>query len=95
MSRIPAVRPDPGRDPLGPFLHYLMAECGVSPNTLAAYRSDIAKFILWRKEHAPGPIERIDVPRLAGYVDYLSRLGLAPTSVGRHLARASRPSSAT
>ena len=82
MSDRPADRPDP----LGPFLHYLMAECGVSPNTLAAYRADIAKFIRWRKEHAPGPIERIDVPKLAGYVDYLSRLGLAPTSVGRHLA---------
>ncbi len=86
MSRTPPVRPRPGGDPLGPFLHYLMAECGVSPNTLAAYRSDVAKFIAWRKEHAPGPIERIDVPKLAGYVDHLCRLGLAPTSVGRHLA---------
>jgi integrase/recombinase XerD len=81
-----AVRSDPERDPLGPFLHYLMAECGVSPNTLAAYRADIAKFIRWRKEHAPGPIGRLDVPKLAGYVDYLCRLGLAPSSVGRHLA---------
>ncbi len=79
-------KPERDRDPLGPFLHYLMAECGVSPNTLAAYRADVAKFIRWRKEHAPGPIEAIDVPRLAGYVDYLSRLGLAPTTVGRHLA---------
>ncbi len=86
MSRIHAARPDPGRDPLGPFLHYLMAECGVSPNTLAAYRADIAKFIAWRRVNAPGPIGQIDVPRLAGYVDHLNRLGLAPTSVGRHLA---------
>ena len=63
-----------------------MAECGVSPNTLAAYRADIARFIRWRGENAPGPIGGLDVPKLAGYVDYLSRLGLAPTSVGRHLA---------
>ena len=48
-----AVRPDPDRDPLGPFLHYLMAECGVSPNTLAAYRSDIVRFIRWRKAARP------------------------------------------
>jgi integrase/recombinase XerD len=79
-------RPERRSDPLGPFLHYLMAECGVSPNTLAAYRSDIAKFIRWRKEFAPGPLERIDVPKLAGYVDHLVGQGLAPTSVGRHLA---------
>jgi integrase/recombinase XerD len=82
----PAVRPDPEGDPLGPFLHYLMAECGVSPNTLAAYRSDLVKFIRWRKAQAPGPLARIDVPRLAGYVDHLVGLGLAPGSVGRHLA---------
>src|SRR4051794_11047165 len=80
------VRPDPHRDPMGPFLHYLMAECGVSPNTLAAYRADISKFIRWRKSHAPGPLEALDVQALAGYVDYLGRCGLAPRSIGRHLA---------
>jgi len=86
MTPRAALRPDPGRDPLGPFLHYLMAECGVSPNTLAAYRSDIARFIRWRAEHAPGPIAALDVPKLAGYVDHLTRQGLAPGTVGRHLA---------
>lgn len=82
----PAVRPDPHRDPMGPFLHYLMAECGVSPNTLAAYRSDLAKFIRWRQQHAPGPLAAIDVPKLSGYVAFLVARGLAPESVGRHLA---------
>lgn len=86
MTPRAALRPDPGRDPLGPFLHYLMAECGVSPNTLAAYRSDIARFIRWRAEHAPGPIAALDVPKLAGYVDHLTGQGLAPGTVGRHLA---------
>jgi integrase/recombinase XerD len=80
------TRPDPHRDPIGPFLHYLMAECGVSPNTLAAYRSDIMKFRRWRKAHAPGPLAEVDVPTLAGYVDYLNERGLAPGSIGRHLA---------
>jgi integrase/recombinase XerD len=81
-----AVRPDPDRDPLGPFLHYLMAECGVSANTLAAYRSDVVKFIRWRRSHAPGPLSAVDIRALTGYVDELTRLGLAPRSVGRHLA---------
>src|SRR3954465_1624864 len=73
-------------DPIGPFLHYLMAECGVSPNTLAAYRGDLVRFVRWRREHAPGPLAELDVPALAGYVDYLSRSGLAPSRVGRRLA---------
>lgn len=81
-----AIRPSPGSDPVGPFLHYLMAECGVSPNTLAAYRSDIMKFVRWRKAHAPGPLESIDVPELSGFVGYLHDCGLAPNSIGRHLA---------
>src|SRR5947209_6205231 len=80
------ARPDPHRDPIGPFLHYLMAECGVSPNTLAAYRSDIVRFSRWRKEHAPGPPESIDLPALASYAEHLAGRGLAPSSIGRHLA---------
>jgi integrase/recombinase XerD len=73
-------------DPVGPFLHYLMAECGVSPNTLAAYRADLMRFVGWRGRHAPGPLERLDVPTLARYVDFLHGRGLAPSSIGRHLA---------
>src|SRR5262245_31710873 len=82
----PAIRPDPHRDPIGPFLHYLMAECGVSPNTLAAYRADIVRFSRWRKDHAPGPLAALDIPALSRYVDHLGRCGLAPSSIGRHLA---------
>ena len=73
-------------DQIGPFLHYLMAECGVSPNTLAAYRSDIMKFDRWRNANAPGPLADLDVRNLAGYTESLNGLGLAPGSVGRHLA---------
>lgn len=74
-------------DPIGPFLHYLMAECGMSPNTLAAYRSDVMRFQRWRKEHAPGPLPKLSPPALSGYVEYLkATCRLAPTSIGRNLA---------
>lgn len=84
--RAPAFRPTRGADPLGPFLHFLMAECRVSPNTLAAYRSDLTKFLRWRRDHAPGPIEAIDLGTLTGYVDALGLQELAPSSICRHLA---------
>jgi integrase/recombinase XerD len=87
FNLMPVVpRPDPTRDPIGPFLHYLMAECGVSPNTLAAYRSDIMRFNRWRKAHAPGSLATLEISALAGYVDFLVQRGLAPSSVGRNLA---------
>ena len=85
MSKM-TFRPDPERDPVGPFLHYLMAECGVSPHTLAAYRSDLMHFLRWRKSHAPGPLGQLRIGTLCGYVDELSRRELAPSSICRHLA---------
>ena len=81
-----SVRPDPSNDPIGPFLHYLMAECGLSSHTLAAYRSDIARFSRWRKKFAPGPLADLKIGDLTGFVDHLVHSGLAPSSVGRNLA---------
>jgi integrase/recombinase XerD len=63
-----------------------MAECGVSPHTLAAYRSDLMRFVRWRKANAPGPLASLDVSKLRGYVEALNQTGLAPSSVCRHLA---------
>jgi integrase/recombinase XerD len=81
-----SYRPEPDRDPVGPFLYYLMAECGVSSHTLAAYRSDLMGFLRWRKAHAPVPLKQLDLASLSGYVEDLSRSGLAASSIGRHLA---------
>jgi integrase/recombinase XerD len=79
-------RPRPNQDPVGPFLHYLMAECGASPHTLAAYRSDLMRFLGWRREHASGPLAEVQIGVLSGFVDELVASGLAPSSVARHLA---------
>src|SRR5262249_38137707 len=81
-----SFRPTLDGDPVGPFLHYLMAECGVSPHTLAAYRSDLMHFQRWRKAQARGPLGQLDIATLGGYVEELSQTGLAPSSIGRHLA---------
>jgi integrase/recombinase XerD len=80
------TRPARDVDPVGPFLHYLMAECGVSPHTLAAYRSDLMRFVRWRKVAAPGPLANLDVSALGDYVEWLKESGLAPSSICRHLA---------
>ncbi len=74
------------RDPVGPFLHYLMSECGVSANTLAAYRGDVLRFRSWREKNAPGPLSGLDVADLSGYVEHLKTFGLAASSIGRNLA---------
>jgi integrase/recombinase XerD len=81
-----AKLPAPQRDPVGPFLHYLMSECGVSPHTLAAYRSDLMRFIRWRKSKAPIELAKLNAIALGGYVDSLHREELSPSSICRHLA---------
>jgi integrase/recombinase XerD len=85
---MPPRRPEPSphRDAVGPFLHYLMAECGVSPHTLAAYRADLVRFARWRKKAAPGPIAEMGPTTLSGYVAHLVDEQLAPTTICRHLA---------
>jgi integrase/recombinase XerD len=75
-----------GSDSIGSFLYYLMAECNVSANTLAAYRNDVARFARWRKRFAPGPIKNLDVRGISGYVSFLHDSGLAPSSIARHIA---------
>ena len=79
-------KPARERDPVGPFLHYLMAECGVSPHTLAAYRSDLMRFIRWRKSKPPVELAKLDAMALGDYVDSLHRAELSPSSICRHLA---------
>jgi integrase/recombinase XerD len=53
---------------------------------LAAYRSDLMRFIRWRRATAPGPLASLDVMTLTAYVESLNESGLAPSSVCRHLA---------
>ena len=63
-----------------------MAECGVSPNTLAAYRSDLMRFLRWRKSSAYVDLSKLDAITLGDYVDSLNRELLSASSVCRHLA---------
>src|SRR4029077_14329639 len=85
MPKIPSRRV-PGLIPIGPFLHYLMAECGVSPHTLAAYRSDLMRFIRWRKSKAPVELANLDATPLRDYVVSLHCATLSQGSICGHLA---------
>jgi integrase/recombinase XerD len=57
------------------FLGYLEIECGLSPNTLAAYRRDLSRF--------RGPLSR---PGLQDYVAGLQRNRRRPSSIARGAA---------
>jgi len=70
---------------LAPFLSYLEAECGMSQNTVRAYRSDLAQFFEWFAAHGPASVAAVELAHLTGYLKHLHERQLAASSIGRHL----------
>lgn len=68
------------------FLNYLEAECGMSDNTVSAYRRDLDKFFEWNKTNVQKTVHQVDVESLTAFLDYLQKSGLAASSVARNLA---------
>jgi integrase/recombinase XerD len=67
------------------FLDYCSAECGLSANTLAAYRSDLTDFLDDARIADERALESLKPARLVDYVDSCRRRGLAANSVWRRL----------
>lgn len=70
---------------LASFLHYLEVECGMSVNTLHAYRSDLMQFFAWYSTTGPSRLADVDLKLLTSYLQHLHTRQLAPTTVSRHL----------
>ena len=67
------------------FIAYLEAECGMSPNTVMAYRRDLEKFLNWNQQNARRTVHQVDIPTMTSFLDYLQQQGLAASSIGRNL----------
>ncbi len=68
------------------FLHYLEAECGMSSNTISAYRRDLQKFFLWNTNHHKKTVHQVDITTLTEFLDFLQKSDLAGSSIARNLA---------
>lgn len=64
------------------YLDHLRAERGLSPNTIAAYRSDLQKLLTWCRD-GNRTIELLRPRDIAAFLGYLKGSGLAARSVGR------------
>jgi len=67
------------------FLAHLAVERRMSPNTLDAYRRDLAALIGWTTTHAIDPVA-INPEQLRGFVATEHRRGLSPKSLQRRLS---------
>jgi integrase/recombinase XerD len=75
---------DPSQHLTG-FIHYLKAECGLSENTILAYRRDLTRFHAWYREHGPALLQLVDLGLLTRYLQDLHDHQFAATSMARHL----------
>ena len=79
-----AAPADPSQH-LSGFIHYLKAECGLSQNTILAYRRDLTRFDAWYREHGPSRLQLVDLGLLTKYLEDLHQHQYAATSMARHL----------
>ena len=64
------------------FSRYLASECQLAPNTVDAYRRDLSRFYQWL---AGRRLPNLSVSELSEYPAWLTELGLASSSVARHV----------
>ncbi len=67
------------------FLHYCAAECGLSENTLAAYRADVEDFLAFSGARDESDLEALSPSRLIDYVETCRREGLSSNTIRRRL----------
>lgn len=77
----------PERDLVREFLGYIQVEKGLSPNTLASYRRDLARLESWAQQRNRR-LPELTRKDLREWIARLSRDGLAPSSISRAVSAA-------
>ena len=67
------------------YLDYLGLERGLSNLSLESYRNDIEKFHRYLESHKLDP-EKLRQSDLTGFLEFLRRSGMAPSSIARNLS---------
>lgn len=70
------------------YLDHLRFERALSPHTLEAYGRDLAKFATFLEEQGCTDPKSIDLGAVSGWLGSVSRSGLGPRSLARHLSSA-------
>lgn len=68
-----------------PFLQYLSAECGMSQNTVVAYRNDLNQFLTWLASRKIGSLDEVNLALLGDFLGELHEQKLAATTISRRL----------
>lgn len=66
-------------------MNYLQAECGLSPNSISAYRNDMRKFAGFMKKKGCASFSDIKREFFAEYIGAEKKRGISGTSIARNL----------
>ncbi len=72
-------------DSLQNFVFYLERECGMSGNTVSAYRTDTKRFLEWHRLNKLGLFSQLPLSAFRDYLKYLHEQNFATTTIARHL----------
>jgi integrase/recombinase XerD len=85
-----ADTPGPPPSPFVPlvddFLGYLTVERGASPNTIAAYRADLSRYVAFLGDRGVGSVDAIVRDDVAAWMGSLRAAGAAPRTIERRVA---------
>ena len=70
---------------VAPFLSYLEAECGMSTNTVKAYRNDIDQFVSWMDANRVNSVLDVKLGVLTQFLQSLHERELKATTISRRL----------
>ena len=69
-----------------PFLDYLQIECGLSANTVLAYRRDLCRFDTFCQNHKLHKPQKVTQLFLQSFAHWLSDENLSTSTIARHLS---------
>ncbi|WP_459555095.1 site-specific tyrosine recombinase [Lacunimicrobium album] len=72
-------------DSLQNFVFYLERECGMSGNTVSAYRTDTKRFLGWHRQNKLGLFSQLPLSAFRDYLKHLHEQNFATTTIARHL----------
>ncbi|MBX9877131.1 MAG: tyrosine recombinase XerD [Candidatus Obscuribacterales bacterium] len=75
-----------GQSELNNYLQYLLAERGLSANTLAAYQRDLSGFLDWLKSNGERQEKIIERQDVVAFITELRKRGNKPATITRQLA---------
>ena len=74
------------KEHLRSYIHYLELERNSSPNTIASYKLDVTRYLLYLEEKGISAPSAVAERHVTSFLNVLHRCGLSPRSVARNLS---------